>query len=197
MTIRGQGQVAETSGALNSQDSSLAALNGLAQSELSPAMREALNALVAENKRLLAELATVKAQLSEAEVLADHDTLLPLLNRRAFLREFTRIVAYAKRYQEAAGLVYFDIDNFKYVNDTYGHAAGDEVLKHLARAIIENVRETDIVGRMGGDEFAVILVRSDEEAAQAKARSLAAMIADRPLLVNGTEIPLSISVGAI
>lgn len=154
-------------------------------------------ALAAENARLRAELAQLKAQLGAAEALADRDTLLPLLNRRAFLRELNRVIAYARRYGEAAGLVYFDIDNFKFVNDTYGHAAGDEVLKHLATAIIENVRETDVVGRMGGDEFAVILARSDEGAAQAKARSLAAVIAERPLVFQGAEIPLSISVGAI
>ena len=197
MKLRGQGQAAETASGSNAQQGGVAAVKNLADSELSAPVRLAIDMLVAENQRLQTEVTILRAQLSDAEVLADSDALLPLLNRLAFLRELTRIIAYANRYQEAAGLVYFDIDNFKDVNDTYGHAAGDEVLKHLARTIIENVRETDIVGRMGGDEFAVILARSDEAAADAKARSLAAVIAERPLMFEGVEIPLSISVGAI
>jgi len=184
MKLRGQRQPAEKAAGSDSQTANAGAVGEL-------------HALAAENLRLRDEVARLKAQLMVAEALADRDTLLPLLNRRAFLRELNRVVAYAKRYGEAAGLVYFDIDNFKFVNDTYGHAAGDEVLRHLASAIIENVRETDVVGRMGGDEFAVILARSDESAAQAKARSMASMIAERPLVFGGVEIPLSISVGAI
>jgi len=184
MKMRGQGQPEKSAAGSDSQAGNVAA-SGEPQ------------ALAAENLRLRDEIDRLRAQLMAAEALADRDTLLPLLNRRAFLRELNRVVAYARRYGEAAGLVYFDIDNFKFVNDTYGHAAGDEVLKHLATAIIENVRETDVVGRMGGDEFAVILARSDEETAHAKARSMAAMIAERPLVFEGVEIPLSISVGAI
>jgi diguanylate cyclase (GGDEF)-like protein len=113
------------------------------------------------------------------------------------MQELTRVVAYARRFQEPAGLAYLDIDNFKQINDTYGHAAGDAALRHMVDIIVGNVRETDVVGRLGGDEFGVVLVRSDEASSHSKAEALRLLISMHPLMMDGTEIPMSISVGAI
>ncbi|HUD50445.1 GGDEF domain-containing protein [Parvibaculum sp.] len=170
---------------------------GIPEAELTPKVRDALMSIMAEVERLRREMDQVRRRLKDAEELADRDPLIPVLNRRAFVRELSRVIAYGRRYKEPSGLAYFDIDNFKQVNDTHGHAAGDAALTHLAQLLSEHVRESDVIGRLGGDEFGVILARADEKTAENKARSLAQLIADNPLVVNGTAIPLSISVGAI
>lgn len=170
---------------------------GIPEAELTPSVRDALMSLLGEVDRLRREMDRVRKRLRDAEDLADRDPLLPVLNRRAFVRELARVIAYARRYNEPAGLAYFDIDNFKQVNDTWGHAAGDAALEHLTRLLSEHVRETDVIGRMGGDEFAVILARTDEKTAESKARALSILMREKPLVVDGVEITLSISFGAI
>lgn len=170
---------------------------GIPEAELTPHVRDAIMSLMAEVDQLRRDVEKMRARIREAEKLADHDPLLPVLNRRAFMQELARVTAYARRYDEPAGLAYFDIDNFKHVNDTLGHAAGDALLKHLVSIITGNVRETDVVGRLGGDEFGVILVRSDEAAAHAKAEALRLLVSLHPLMMDGVEVPLSISVGAV
>ncbi|MDR3499604.1 MAG: GGDEF domain-containing protein [Parvibaculum sp.] len=170
---------------------------GIPEAELTPKVRDALMSLMAEVERLRREVEQVRKRLGDSEELADLDPLLPVLNRRAFVRELNRVVAYGRRYKESAGLVYFDIDNFKQVNDAHGHAGGDAALKHIAEIIAANIRESDVVGRLGGDEFGVILARTDEPAANAKAKALMLLMSMHPLLIEGEEIPLSISAGAI
>ncbi|MEN6542792.1 GGDEF domain-containing protein [Parvibaculum sp.] len=170
---------------------------GIPEAELTPSVRDALMSIMAEVERLRREMNEVRRRLKDAEDLADRDPLLPVLNRRAFIRELSRAIAHGRRYRESAGLAYFDIDDFKSVNDTYGHAVGDTALRHLADLLSQHVRESDIVGRLGGDEFGVILARADERMAQSKANALAKLVADNPLVLNGVKIPLSISVGAI
>jgi diguanylate cyclase (GGDEF)-like protein len=160
-------------------------------------VRDAIMSLMSEVEQLRRDVEKMRQRLREAEKLADHDPLLPVLNRRAFMQELSRVIAYGRRYKEPSGLAYFDIDNFKQVNDTYGHAAGDAALKHLADVVSANIRETDVIGRLGGDEFGVILARTDEASAHSKAKSLALLISMHPLMMDGVEIPLSISVGAI
>lgn len=170
---------------------------GIPEAELTPRVRDALMSILADVDRMRREMDRVRRRLRDAESLADRDPLLPVLNRRAFVRELSRVIAYARRYGEPAGLAYFDIDNFKQVNDTWGHAAGDAALEHLTQLLAQHVRETDVIGRLGGDEFAVILARTDETMAETKARALSILIRERPLFVDGLEIPMSISFGAI
>ncbi len=160
-------------------------------------LQETIKKLQAETEQLRGELARLEEKLRVAEELADRDPLLPVLNRRAFLREMTREIALMRRYQERAGLICFDIDNFKQINDTHGHKAGDMVLEYLAHLIMEHVRETDIVARLGGDEFAVLLVRADEATTRDKAAALARIVAEEPLVIAGAAMALSISTGAI
>jgi diguanylate cyclase (GGDEF)-like protein len=174
-----------------------ASIMGIPEEELTPRVRDALMQLMGEVAALRRDMAALQERLRESEELADRDPLIPVLNRRAFVRELSRVAAYARRYDEPAGLVYFDLDNFKQVNDTHGHAAGDAVLHHLGDVILANVRETDILGRLGGDELGLILARADEKTAKAKALALAETVRATPLRLDEIEIPLSISVGAI
>ena len=105
--------------------------------------------------------------------------MTPVANRRAFVRELTRMIAFTHRYGVPASVVYFDVNNMKQINDVHGHPAGDAALRHIADVLRENIRGSDIVGRLGGDEFGVILAQTDETQAQHKAAALAAAIAER------------------
>ena len=169
---------------------------GLGEAELTPAVRTALHTLVTEIEDLRGEVGRLKARLAEVEDLADRDPLTPLLNRRAFMRELARIRTFAQRYGAPASVIYFDLDGFKAVNDRYGHAAGDAALKTVAERLIAHVRESDVVGRMGGDEFGVILVQADQATAEAKARSLATALEAAPIEFGEWSAPLHLSWGA-
>lgn len=144
---------------------------------------------------LTEELDRLKARLAAAEALADRDPLVPALNRRAFVRELHRTIAYCQRYGADASLVFFDLDAFKSVNDRYGHAAGDQALKTVAGVLADNIRESDVLGRLGGDEFAVILAQAGAGPALVKAAALADAVARTPARLKGVEIPLSVSYG--
>lgn len=133
--------------------------------------------LLAEIERLQAELMQAKWTIAELEARADIDPLLDILNRRGFDRELSRAVAYVSRYGTQAALVFIDLDGFKAVNDRHGHAAGDELLKTVARQLTGRVRASDVVARFGGDEFAVLLWNLDEAQATTKARELEEAIA--------------------
>jgi len=172
-----------------------AAFLGLSEADLTPQVQAALTTLLGEIDELRKEVKRVKARLAEAEGLADKDALTPLLNRRAFVRELGRVIAFIQRYGGPASLIYFDLDGFKAVNDRFGHAAGDQVLVTVAERLAANVRESDIVGRLGGDEFAVVLVHADIATASAKADSLASAIASEPAQVGEWLAPLKVSHG--
>ncbi len=116
---------------------------------------KALKSAIRAERRMLKQ----KDRIAYLERLAITDELTGLLNRRGFQGELTRILSTASRYNENGVLIYVDMDGFKPVNDTYGHLAGDEVLKKVACILLENIRETDYAGRLGGDEFAVLLTR--------------------------------------
>ena len=168
---------------------------GLSEADLTPAVQTAIKTLLLEIDSLRGEVAWLKAKLSEAEDLADRDALTPVLNRRAFVRELGRIRAFCQRYGSPASVVYFDLDGFKSVNDRFGHAAGDAALQAVAQRLSGNVRDSDIVGRMGGDEFGVILVQADQATAEAKAEALARAIEASPIRFGDWSAPLHISFG--
>ncbi len=153
------------------------------------------DALERENARLRAEVARLERRVAELELLADRDPLLPVLNRRAFVRELGRALALARRYGDPAALLYLDLDGLKRINDVHGHAAGDAALAAVAATLVDQVRESDVVGRLGGDEFAVLLARAPPGEAQGKAAALAQAVADAPLVFAGSAIPLSVSIG--
>ena len=130
----------------------------------------------AEIARLQAELAQARGRIAELELRADIDPLLDILNRRGFERELARSLAYVKRYGTLAALVYIDLDGFKAINDQYGHAAGDALLRAVARELTARVRASDVVARLGGDEFGVLLWNVSGERAALRARELESRI---------------------
>lgn len=140
--------------------------------------------MLTEIERLRGETDRLRNRIRELEALADTDPLLPLYNRRAFGRELARAISLAERYDEKLSVIFFDLNGFKAINDAHGHAAGDAVLAHVAELLRAHVRESDIVGRLGGDEFGVILLRSDLASARGKAAQLADMIQTTPAAVG-------------
>jgi diguanylate cyclase (GGDEF)-like protein len=137
--------------------------------------------LAQEIESLRAQVLALSEQLAAAERLADRDVLTPLLNRRAFLRELQRAIAMARRYDAPACVIFLDLDGFKAINDLHGHAAGDAALIAVSERLLVAVREEDIVARIGGDEFAVLLQRANAAAAARKAESLRSAIAHGPV----------------
>ncbi|MET0432192.1 MAG: GGDEF domain-containing protein, partial [Hyphomicrobium sp.] len=136
-----------------------------------------VTALLAENERLKRELVVARARVGDLEARADIDPLLDILNRRGFERELKRALSHVKRYGTQAALMFVDLDGFKGINDRHGHGAGDALLKAVARELIGNVRASDIVARIGGDEFGVLIWRLEGPQATTKARELEAKIA--------------------
>ena len=90
---------------------------------------------------------------------------MPVANRRSFVRELSRMLSYAQRYGGEISVLYFDVNDMKSINDTYGHAAGDAAIGHVANLLAASIRESDVVGRLGGDEFGIILANAPESEA--------------------------------
>jgi diguanylate cyclase (GGDEF)-like protein len=151
--------------------------------------------LIAENRRLRTELAEMEMRLAELELLADTDTLTPLPNRRAFLRRLDAVVRYAARHQTPAAMLYIDLDGLKQINDDFGHQAGDAVLLHISSQLTDSLRATDMVARIGGDEFGLILDHLDEDDARAKANALSEKISAEPFDVGGAKINIRVTIG--
>lgn len=171
-------------------------LLGLPEQELTPKVRSALGHLIDEVADLRHELVTTQTRLVELERLADEDALAPISNRRAFLRDLARAISYVERYGVACSLLYFDVNGLKTINDTHGHAAGDAALIHVADMLRSNTRTSDVVGRLGGDEFGVLLARANEAIATNKAHQLAQVIAEARFTWEGRTIPICVAFGA-
>ncbi len=180
-------------GAQASRDS--ASIMGVPEAELTPNVQRALLSLMGEVDQLRKETEALRAKIRDLESLADHDVFLPVLNRRAFLREVSKALALAERHDAPSALLYMDLNGFKKINDTYGHAAGDTALRQVAELIAAHVRETDAVGRLGGDEFGVVLTLTPAAAAERKAEELAETIANTPIMHEGVELRLGAAWG--
>lgn len=141
---------------------------------------------ITEQKRLEADLREMAAT----------DMLTGLPNRRHFLAQLEQEKARVGRAEEkCAAVLMIDIDHFKVVNDTFGHATGDQVLRHLAILMREDLRKIDTLGRLGGEEFAVILPGADSSAAEVFAERLRKQVAETPATHESWTIPLTISIG--
>lgn len=127
--------------------------------------------------------------------LAEHDSLTNLLNRRRFERELEKWGQYALRYGRTGTLVFVDLDKFKFVNDTYGHHAGDQYLTSVAELLRKAVRTTDTVARWGGDEFALLLPETTKDSAIEVANKLLRMFNDVTFQVAGRDLRPSASIG--
>jgi diguanylate cyclase (GGDEF)-like protein len=123
-------------------------------------------------RQLKRELAQARERIEQLQATADMDFLLGIFNRRGFERELNRVIAYIQRYRASAALIVLDVDRLKPINDIFGHAAGDQVLKTIAATVASQVRASDAVGRLGGDEFGLLLWNLSETDAKAKAALL-------------------------
>jgi diguanylate cyclase (GGDEF)-like protein len=148
-------------------------------------MAMALSASLFERRRLEAHLVH----------LADHDPLTDLLSRRGFHAELWRQLAKAKRYGVRGSLLFLDLDDFKRVNDTLGHAAGDQVLNSLAALLRARLRDSDLLARLGGDEFAILLPHTSGEQARTVAEQLLAAIRAHTMAIEGRPVSVSASIG--
>jgi len=146
-------------------------------------------------RRLRQELAKARAEIEQLKAAAETDFLLDILNRRGFERELARSIAFIKRYSASGALLVFDVDHFKPINDAFGHAAGDKVLKAIAEKLASEVRASDVIGRLGGDEFAVLLWNLSETDARAKAAMLEEAIDGLRISFGGSTVQTGASVG--
>lgn len=130
------------------------------------------------------------------QVLATTDPLTEIPNRRTVLHRLEEELARSERLSDVVGVIELDIDHFKTVNDTYGHPAGDEVLRQIATRITSALREYDVAGRIGGEEFLVVAPTMDIEALATLAERLRACAKGDPIVHGGAEIVVTVSVGA-
>jgi len=152
------------------------------------------NALVAASlaERRISELS---ARVRELEKLAMTDELTGLMNRRGFETELHRVLSSATRHNEHGILIYIDLDDFKPVNDQYGHAAGDEVLRHVGQVLAENIRDSDYICRLGGDEFAVLMPRTAWENGLSRAGVIESRLNTASVIWQNRTIKIQASLG--
>jgi diguanylate cyclase (GGDEF)-like protein len=149
------------------------------------------------HQRLIMEAAnqTLKTLNEQLDRLAKADPLTGCANRRHFQERLQAELDRTGRYGHECSLLLIDIDFFKQVNDRHGHAAGDEVLRHLVRIVQEQLRTEDELGRMGGEEFAVLLPETGQANAVVVAERIRHTIETTPSRFQGAQIPLTASVG--
>jgi diguanylate cyclase (GGDEF)-like protein len=146
-------------------------------------------------RRLSTQLARALARIEELQASADTDFLLDIPNRRGFERELNRSIAYIKRYRASGALIVLDVDRLKPINDAFGHAAGDQVLKAIVATLLRQVRSSDVLGRLGGDEFALLLWNLSETDAYAKAASLEQAVDQLHFTFRGHTVTAGASTG--
>ncbi|MCK9216974.1 MAG: sensor domain-containing diguanylate cyclase [Firmicutes bacterium] len=127
--------------------------------------------------------------------LANYDGLTGIANRSHLMRHLDMLIERAKRGKEKFALMLFDIDKFKMINDTYGHAVGDKVLKNVAKEANSSIRKTDFIARLGGDEFIIVqtFLKYDKDACILASKILKGF--EKPMKVNGFELKISLSIG--
>lgn len=150
------------------------------------------SATVADPQRRIAEL---EARVTQLEALSTTDIVTSALNRRGFHEHLERILAHSRRHGVVGALLLCDIDDFKAINDAYGHEAGDAVLRNLAQLFRSHTRETDVTARIGGDEFAVLLTHSDWTKGRRRAEALDHLVNSSGTSWNGRHIPFRASFG--
>jgi diguanylate cyclase (GGDEF)-like protein/PAS domain S-box-containing protein len=141
------------------------------------------------------DISTRKELEEQLRHLAQHDPLTELFNRRRFDEELARQLSHVQRYGTTGALLILDLDSFKEINDTQGHAAGDDVLRAVGDMLRTSVRATDVAARLGGDEFALLLTEVDADAAERVARKLLGSMRREPGSGKKTIAPIRLSIG--
>ncbi|MCT8971701.1 GGDEF domain-containing protein [Microbaculum marinisediminis] len=171
-------------------------LKDFAPTDLSEDMRSMVSQLAARVDELTGALDLARRRVAELETMTDEDVQLPVLNRGGFMRELKRAISVVDRYAMPAALICLDVDGLKAINDAYGHAAGDAVLREVVARVRLRLRASDIVGRLGGREFGAILWSASAGDVAQKAETLAAAIAGAPISVAGHQMRVAVSAGA-
>lgn len=151
--------------------------------------------LVAANAQLKARTEALEQALAQVELLATTDSLTGLPNRRHFDNFLAMAIPRAVRFGEPFCLILVDVDNFKQINDQYGHGAGDYVLQDLSKLFKDRTRDTDICARLGGDEFAFLLCRADKEETLALSQDILRIVREHPFVAGGVRLPVMLSIG--
>ncbi|MCU0728686.1 MAG: GGDEF domain-containing protein [Sphingopyxis sp.] len=152
------------------------------------ALREELFRLKRENKAL-------SIALAEMERVAERDILTPLYNRRYFLSALHQRIARVERYGDQTALIYVDVDNLKQINDRFGHAAGDYALIEIADRLAGAMRAADVLARIGGDEFGILMDNVGMTDASGKMRRLRNLLSDEPCVFGDETVHLSAAFG--
>ena len=158
-------------------------------------IEDQLRELRRERDALRRENRVLKIAVAELERVSERDTLTPLFNRRYFLTAIHHRMARFERHAERAAVVFIDVNQLKYINDSFGHAAGDFALMEIAKRLAGSIRATDVAARIGGDEFGLILDQSSEEGARAQVVRLCDVLTAAPAHYDGHEIALSACFG--
>ena len=148
-----------------------------------------------EIQQLREKVAQLQQRVEQLDQLAHQDSLINLPNRRGFLRALERFIDRASRYGEPSAMLYLDLNGLKIINDSFGHQAGDEALIHVAKVLMGGVRKSDVVARIGGDEFGILLAHSDDEKAHEAASRLVELIARDGFVHDSGVLPLSVAIG--
>lgn len=136
-----------------------------------------------------------EARIQHLESLSTTDELTGLLNRRGFTDGLNRALQSARRYDEEGVLTFIDLDGFKAINDAHGHEAGDLILRRVSELLLNNVRKTDLVARIGGDEFAVLFVHAVKQVGRKRAEVLRQILNASTVSYNGAMMPVRASLG--
>jgi diguanylate cyclase (GGDEF)-like protein len=151
--------------------------------------------MIAEITALRDKVAQLQERVTQLDQLAHQDSLIDLPNRRGFMRALERLIDRVNRYDEKCAMLFVDIDGLKVINDNFGHKAGDEALIQVARLLVGGVRKSDLVARIGGDEFGILLSHADEANADETATRLVDLIAGCDFAHDGDSLPLSVAIG--
>ena len=151
--------------------------------------------LIGEIDQLRDKVAKLQERVAQLDQLAHQDTLVNLPNRRGFMRALERFIDRASRYSEHGAMLYVDLDGLKMLNDSFGHSAGDKALIEVGKMLVGGVRKSDVVARIGGDEYGILLAHSDEANAHETATRLVDLIAGCDFTHDGDVVPLSVAIG--
>jgi len=140
-------------------------------------------------------IADQKARISELEAITTTDDVTGLLNRRGMTNELDHALAGADRYGEYSVFAYIDLDEFKQINDSYGHDVGDAMLRHISTILQDSIRQTDYAARLGGDEFALLLTHSEPVGAKSRLRLIQNRLENSVFKYKQYKLPMKASFG--
>lgn len=169
---------------------------GIPKESATPAVALAVTALMEKLGDVTRELETARRNLAEVTQLVDADCLAAIPNRRAFMRRLAWAISMNERYHHPSTILYLDLNGFKRINDTYGHAAGDQAIQHVSKLLSSLMRESDFIARIGGDEFGVIMYYADETAARRRSAKIADQIQRSPFVFEGVQLSLTAALGS-